>query len=257
MRTPAPHAPGWYPDQDDTSLVRYWDGQVWTGRLRPRPMWAPLETELIRLLPAPPPRRRLRDRVGALVVLVVVVSLVLGAVVVSRGRSVLPGRSRVTPMLTSARYVRASDAACAAVLRPAPARGSSPAPARGGSSVPAGGGSAPARGGSASAVTPAITRASAPAAAPALPPADVTRLARDAERIDARLQALPSGGADSGAVTTWLRQWDILAAVGASYMDALAHGTPITRAELAADFARARSRVDSSAAANGADHCRL
>jgi uncharacterized protein DUF2510 len=29
-------APGWYPDNYDPSLVRYWDGQSWTSQTRPR-----------------------------------------------------------------------------------------------------------------------------------------------------------------------------------------------------------------------------
>lgn len=29
-------APGWYPDQNDQTLMRYFDGQVWTSRTEPR-----------------------------------------------------------------------------------------------------------------------------------------------------------------------------------------------------------------------------
>jgi hypothetical protein len=29
-------APGWYPDQHDQTLMRYFDGQVWTSRTQPR-----------------------------------------------------------------------------------------------------------------------------------------------------------------------------------------------------------------------------
>lgn len=29
-------APGWYPDQNDQTLMRYFDGQVWTSRTQPR-----------------------------------------------------------------------------------------------------------------------------------------------------------------------------------------------------------------------------
>jgi hypothetical protein len=29
-------APGWYPDQNDQTLMRYYDGQVWTARTQPR-----------------------------------------------------------------------------------------------------------------------------------------------------------------------------------------------------------------------------
>jgi hypothetical protein len=28
-------APGWYPDQNDPSLVRYYDGRVWTAQTQP------------------------------------------------------------------------------------------------------------------------------------------------------------------------------------------------------------------------------
>jgi hypothetical protein len=29
-------APGWYPDQQDPSLMRYFDGRVWTAQTEPR-----------------------------------------------------------------------------------------------------------------------------------------------------------------------------------------------------------------------------
>ena len=28
-------APGWYPDQNDPSLMRYYDGRVWTAQTQP------------------------------------------------------------------------------------------------------------------------------------------------------------------------------------------------------------------------------
>ncbi len=37
---------GWYPDQEDTSLLRYWDGSIWTKARAPMP---PTE-------PPPPPQ---------------------------------------------------------------------------------------------------------------------------------------------------------------------------------------------------------
>jgi hypothetical protein len=36
----APQAPGWYPDDADTTALRYWDGQSWTSQRRPRPPWS-------------------------------------------------------------------------------------------------------------------------------------------------------------------------------------------------------------------------
>jgi len=29
-------APGWYPDQNDPNLMRYFDGRVWTSQTQPR-----------------------------------------------------------------------------------------------------------------------------------------------------------------------------------------------------------------------------
>jgi Protein of unknown function (DUF2510) len=29
-------APGWYPDQQDTNMMRYFDGRVWTAQTEPR-----------------------------------------------------------------------------------------------------------------------------------------------------------------------------------------------------------------------------
>ena len=33
---PPPMAPNWYPDPADPELLRYFDGQSWTGATRPR-----------------------------------------------------------------------------------------------------------------------------------------------------------------------------------------------------------------------------
>jgi hypothetical protein len=46
-RAPTASAPGWYPDPNDSNLVRYFDGRVWTLSTRPRaptasaPGWYP------------------------------------------------------------------------------------------------------------------------------------------------------------------------------------------------------------------------
>ena len=32
---PTGPAPGWYPDQNDPSLLRYFDGRIWTSATRP------------------------------------------------------------------------------------------------------------------------------------------------------------------------------------------------------------------------------
>jgi Protein of unknown function (DUF2510) len=34
--TPTAAAPGWYPDPNDSSLMRYFDGRVWTSSTQPR-----------------------------------------------------------------------------------------------------------------------------------------------------------------------------------------------------------------------------
>jgi hypothetical protein len=36
---PPAAAPGWYPDQNDPSRVRYFDGRVWTSSTQPRAEW--------------------------------------------------------------------------------------------------------------------------------------------------------------------------------------------------------------------------
>jgi MFS superfamily sulfate permease-like transporter len=33
--TPTTPAPGWYPDPNDSSLMRYFDGRVWTSSTQP------------------------------------------------------------------------------------------------------------------------------------------------------------------------------------------------------------------------------
>jgi hypothetical protein len=42
--TPSAPAPGWYPDPNDSSRMRYFDGRVWTSSTQPRgpaPGWYP------------------------------------------------------------------------------------------------------------------------------------------------------------------------------------------------------------------------
>jgi hypothetical protein len=34
--TPTAPAPGWYPDPNDLTLMRYFDGRVWTSSTQPR-----------------------------------------------------------------------------------------------------------------------------------------------------------------------------------------------------------------------------
>jgi hypothetical protein len=240
MRTPAPHAPGWYPDHEDSSLVRYWDGQGWTGKLRPRPNWAPLETELIRLAPPLPAHRGLRDRLTTLLALIVVLALVLGGIVISRGRARLaPARPHATLILSNPRYVEAANAICASLLRSSTTRAgavvTSAGPAKGG---PAGGGRTPGGG-------PALASR-----------AGAARLVRNAAAVYTSLESLETDPSGTAAVNTWLEQWARLVSASTRYaQDLAAHRHP--SAAEARQVEVARQQVDSTARISGIRSCQV
>ncbi|GEM_PF-6064604 len=242
MRTPAPHAPGWYPDHEDSSLVRYWDGQGWTAKLRPRPNWAPLETELIRLAPPAPDPRGVRSRLTTLLALVVVVALILGSIVISRGRARLaPARPRATLILSNPRYVEAANAICTSLLRSAGGSSGAAVTSAGSSR-----GASPARGGA----------AGGQARGAAVGPTAAARLARDAAAIYTGLESLQTDPAGAAAVSTWVRQWARLVSASTRYsQDLAAHRRPSPGE--ARQVEAARRQVDATAQASGMDSCRL
>jgi len=53
----APQAPGWYPDRNDPSFNRYWNGRAWTARRHPASQ-APPEPKEPRDLATTAPRTR-------------------------------------------------------------------------------------------------------------------------------------------------------------------------------------------------------
>jgi hypothetical protein len=72
---------GWYPDQADPSLVRYWDGAQWTGHTQPA-----VAAEPTAIIATPPkPKRKLKwwqwglVGVGAFLVLVITIGSINGA----------------------------------------------------------------------------------------------------------------------------------------------------------------------------------
>lgn len=266
MRTPTPHAPGWYPDHEDASRVRYWDGQGWTGRLRPRPVWAPLETQVIRLAPPPPVRRRpgLRDRATAVLAVVIVGALVVGTILVGQGRSVV-GPSRTGPNSVSGRrFLEAANAICAAVRHSEGGRDSSlpkraPAAGSGGrttrAATPAGS-RRPATGGQGGATTQGETTTLQAATTGASPSrVQAARLAKESVSINDALHTTSARPPADPSIEKWLQEWTVMAFTSAEYARAVRHGRP--SASVVSAARSARDSIDSFAEAHGLDHCRL
>lgn len=265
MRLPAPQAPGWYPDRQDSARVRYWDGREWTSRLRPMPVWLPdppdfghppglghppdlghlpdLAVEPAARYRAGPRRpsqrvgrrrRRLREALGAGVVVVLVAVLTVGTVLTGRGRELVgTTRARATPTITDPRYVRQADATCLTAAAVQPGSGS-----RTSRYHPA---AAPTTGGGGRAV---VARA-----------AKVRTAAIRAAAIRDGLDALAAPPGDDG-VSAWLEGWDTLVQASRRYASAL-DGTGRSTTGLAAAYRRARSQVDGFARVNGLDHCQV
>lgn len=237
MRLPVPRAPGWYPDRQDATLVRYWDGREWTSRLRPMPVWLPDPTDLVDPAPlhwpqprggSPRPRRRkgLREALGAGVVLALVGVLTVGTVLTGRGRELVgAARAKATPAITDPLYVRQADAACASAAAARPAVTS------------------------AQAAQPAVTSARGQDAAA------IRALAARAAAIRGGLDALPTPPGDDG-VSTWLESWGALVRASRRYASALDHAGAPTAGPAGA-YRQARGQVDAFARVNGMQDCQI
>lgn len=73
MTDASPTPPGWYPDGNDASIVRYWDGSAWTEQTQPATTAA---ADHVGLTPAPA-KRPWYKRKGLVIPLAIVAGLIL------------------------------------------------------------------------------------------------------------------------------------------------------------------------------------
>ena len=200
-----PTAPGWYPDGLHPDEIRYWDGHDWTSQWRPRPIWAPSATEIIRLRPPSiGQRRRGRSRIGpALFTAVLAAALLSSAVLAGRQGAGLGAEDGVAvPIISDGHFVAAADQLCAALLHP---------PGRAATSAAA-----------ASSATSAAIISSGASAAQA---ASLSARAKTLAELKRRLGSLSIDPADRAAVRQWLTDWGSLAAATAGEAQALRSGS--------------------------------
>lgn len=194
MARPRPRPAGWYPDPEDESSIRHWDGRRWGGERRPRPSWAksgePGEAgdaggagQAGDADTGSPRRRGRRWRVAAwLAGAVGLVAAMAGASGVGRGSDVPPRT------VQDREFTRQADAACRRTLpdlredRPRRPRDVGDDQALG------------------------------------------RRVGRTADRLDAladEIRGLPVAAADQAEVARWLADWDAYVEVGHRYAEAL------------------------------------
>lgn len=214
-------APGWYTDPEDPALIRYWDGQAWTSRLRPRPAWAPpLDDEAAARHHAAMQRRRRRwaQGVGTLLVGALVV-LTLFAI-----RGDVPAIPERT--VTDTAFTGAANRLCG--QRMPDIRRQPPQP--GGEDRPD--------------ADEALAQR-------------VERTADDLAALVGELRALPVAAADRSEVEGWFRDWDRFVNVGHRYADAIRNEGTRTRNEVATEGNEPSRRVYAFAMANGMPECVL
>jgi hypothetical protein len=205
-----PTAPGWYPDGLHPDEIRYWDGHDWTSQWRPRPTWAPSETQIIRLRPPSlgQRRRRGRSRIGpALFTAVLAAALLSSAVLAGRQGGGLGAEAGVAvPIISDMTFVKAANNLCAALLHPTGRAASSAAAAS-------------------AAASAAITSRPTSRGASAVEAASLSARAKTLGQVERRLGSLSVNPSDRAAVQEWLTNWGGLAAATAGEAQALRSGS--------------------------------
>jgi hypothetical protein len=223
-----PTAPGWYPDGLHPDEIRYWDGHDWTSQWRPRPTWAPSETQIIRLRPPSLGQRRRggRSRIGpAVFTAVLAAALLSSAVLAGRQGAGLGAEAGVAvPIITDGHFVAAANQLCAALLHPT--------------------------GRTASAAITSRPTSSGGSAAEA---AGLSARAKALRQLERRLGSLSVDRADHAAVQEWLTSWGSLAAATASEAQSLRSGSSDKAARSHASTAAAS--VDDLSETNGIVNC--
>jgi hypothetical protein len=216
-------SPGWYPDPDGGTDLRYWNGEAWTDARRPRPTWIGGEPAAAVSVPQPaapdddaspaPNRRRWWFLAGAAVL--AAMALILAEVAIGNAK---PGPR----VLTDKAFIAQANQTCATSLnklRPAPAdeNGKPKTNAQ---------------------VADQIDTA-----------ADgIGRLADDLAR-------LPAAAVDQPHIDGWLADWRLYASIGHQYADAVRSGTAKQRKQLATDGEKPQQRADNFSRANALSRC--
>lgn len=233
-----PTAPGWYPDGLHPDEVRYWDGHDWTSQWRPRPTWAPAETQIIKLRPTVPnlERRRAHNRVGPAVFTAVLAAALLGSAVVAGRQGIGLGAEdgMAVPIISNPSFVAAANRICQAVLHPG--------------ARPASGKTAAGRAPTASVVSRPTSQGASSGTA-----AGLSARARSLALVKRRLGSLRVDPGDRAAVEQWLSYWGVAAAATARQSRAVRAGSSPKAAR--SEAASAEASLDDFAQTNAIDHC--
>lgn len=210
---------GWYPDPDQPSLLRHWDGRAWGRRVRSRPSWASATAPAA--APAPPSRHRWRTPL--------LITLAAVALVAFAG-SLLRGGSPPPRTISDRAFAAAASDACARRLPPlrptTTTKDESP------------------------------TREEV-AAADERVAADVDRAAAGIGALADELASLPVAEPDRAAVARWVSDWRAFAAVGHRYADATRRRDAKAVAQVAGEGNGPAERIYRFAVGNGIDACVL
>lgn len=213
----APQAPGWYPDEADTTSLRYWDGQGWTGARRPRPPWTDGEGAGNGQVPAGSGGSRSRRKWLLLAGVAVLAAIALGI-----GMEAIKAPSPGPRVLTDAQFVSRANEQCRTTmpsLRP------------------------PDNGPFGSLVTPAQT-------------ADrVDQVAANLDGLAGRLRAIPASPADQPHIADWLAIWARYTADGRMYANFLRQHGFRNPGSVLAPSNRDQHEADNFALANGLKDC--
>lgn len=210
--------------------VRYWDGHDWTAQWRPRPTWAPSETQIIRLRPPGLGRRRhhrTRNRVGPAVFTAVLAAALLSSAVLAgrQGAGLAATDGIAVPIISDASFVTAASKICARLLHPSGQAGS-------GSAIISRAGS----GLSSSGTAVSLSARAATLAA-----------------VERHLASVAVDPADRAAVQDWLSTWGVAAAATDREARALSAGKSPKAARSQASAAEAA--LDDFAGTNGIGRC--
>lgn len=213
--------------------VRYWDGHDWTAQWRPRPTWAPSETQIIRLRPPHlgPRRHWARNRVGPAVFTAVLAAALLSSAVLAGRQGVGLGATEAitVPIISDPHFVSHANRICAALLHPSGQAGSS-----------------------AGAASATISRAGSSQASSG-EAAGLSARAKTLAEVERRLGKVAVDPSDRAAVQEWLSNWGVAATATARQAQDLRSGTSSKAARSQASAAT--TALDDFSETNAIGHC--